>query len=254
MNYPQGQQFPQSQPPQGPQRPTWNQNKNLVVLLGGAVALLLVVLLVVVIALVSKDDAPEPAAAGATTTSVPARGSTAATSSVPVGAGLTIDNRKHMSQAFFKTGATSTTLKLVIVRAAQLPGEFVPLSQDIADARSATVGLYQRATRDLVVTISGSDLDDGLAVVSRDLAVRSVPVKGASDLASDFPQALESNVNVGYFHVEAGGGESIPEVAKGIEKNQVRLWVAKGDAWDRDKAWIMMYGSSKLYETKLEWA
>ncbi|RDH12968.1 hypothetical protein [Tsukamurella pulmonis] len=84
MNYPSGQQFPPGQPPQGPQRPSWTSNKNLVVLLGGGVALLVVVLLVVVIALASKGDDPQTTSAGATTTSGKARGKVTSTPTADV--------------------------------------------------------------------------------------------------------------------------------------------------------------------------
>lgn len=250
MNYPSGQHFPPGQPSQSPQQP--GRNKNLVVLLGGAVALLLVILLVLVIAMVSKDDAPEAASAGVATTGVPSSGTTATKTSTSKAAGITISNRKHLSQAEFKPGATKTALKLTIVRAIDLPPEFDQIGTNDADARSATIELRQRSNRDVIIYIAGTGVDTAIASVGPDGKAKTEINSTDNDL-SDFPMALPMMPNT-YFHVEAGGGQTIPHVAQGVEPGQVLMRAVKGDAWDQHKVWGIIDGSAKLYELKLEWA
>ncbi|WP_336670104.1 hypothetical protein [Tsukamurella sp. USMM236] len=253
MNYPnqRGPQFPPGQPPQSPQQP--GRNKNIVVLLGGAVALLLVLVLVLVIAMVAKDDTPESTGAGVATTGVPTSGAATSKARTPQEAGITISNRKHLTQAMFRReGDTKTGLKLVITRSVELPKLAAMVAADPHVMSYPGEGtIVQFTSKDACVHYTDGVYghpEEGSALVSQDLTVRVVETCTDRRQMQDTAQA-----GSGYFNVEVGS-EKVPDVAKGGQDNKIAMVSVVGDAWDPLKAWGLMQGSPRFYEMKLEWA
>lgn len=243
---------PQQYPPPAQQQRPGNPNQRTLLIALVAVAAVLVVVLVVLVAvgLSSGSDSEATIADNASNSEV--LGPPAPAASDP-DAPCKIRDADYLDKASWSHKQTDgderqPTGVLVLTGQYALPPEFSPLA-DPEPNRALT----QYQNRDIgVITVpaGGRNLERLLAVVDQDGTVVEV---GEYETESDLPVPFDRAGQWfhGYYRIETAGQVQIPAEAGGNEVNMNFTTALLPDSFDDTKFWVLLRGSSDLYEAKL---
>lgn len=239
-----------NQPPHQP-RPPANPHRNLIIALAAlAVALLVAVIAIVAVAVNSDDSGTDNTAAASGEGRVYGPPAPADRED----ADCVIRDAEYLDTASWadfqtKDGARQPSGVLMLTKEIPLPPDFSPLA-DI-DA-SPGITQYQDQTIGVIaVPEDGGRADRVVATVDPDGTVVDVSeYSRVSDMPKPF-DLVKQRTQGGYYRVEAPDGVQIPAAAAGNEVNMTYASAILPDSFDEEKFWVLLRGSSTLYEAEL---
>lgn len=240
---------PQYQPPAPHQNQPPSSYRKLIVALAALVAVLLVVLIVVAVSSSSDGPASDDASSDGTVdgSSAPANQNAA----------CVVRDNKYLDRAKWtdkqtNDGESQPSGVLMLVGQTQLPEEFASLADDdanwfITQFQDKNVGVYidkEFAWR------GGTAIGKELTTVDPDGVV-----VGTSEFidSSEMPRSFDlvKPKKTGYYRIEAADKIQVPAEAAGNNVNMEYAQALMPDAFDPEKFWIALRGSSTLYSAKL---
>lgn len=239
-----------NQPPHQPPPSSGSRNRTLIIVLSAVAAVLLVAVIAVIAVAVNSDDSGTDntaAASGEGRVYGPPAPANQEDAACKLRDAELLDTASW-TDSQTKDGARQPSGVLMLTKETPLPPEFSPLAETDAD-RGITQ--YQDQTVGVIaVPENGGRADRVVATVDPDGTVVDV-----SEYSSEYdmpePFDLVKQWSYGYYRVEASNGIQIPAAAAGNEVNMNFVTAVLPDSFDSEKFWILLRGSSSLYEAEL---
>jgi hypothetical protein len=255
-----------NQPPHQP-RPPANPHRNLIIALAAlAVALLVAVIAIVAVAVNSDDSGTDStaAASGDRVYGPPAPADQDAPCKIRSAENL--DNSLWSPARAKKLGDMQPSTVLVLDEQFPLPASHSPLAdtdqrgfggvlgsvvfndlphQGLTQFQDRRIGVtaQQRDNWEETAALAVINPDDGTVVAEYDAAT--------ADQAPPRFNLAKAQTMPNYYRVEAADGVEIPAAAAGTEKNMNYANQILPDAFDDERFWVLMHGSSDLYQAHL---